>query len=95
MSKLQADLKQEYRILAFVRGLKQPSEENEEIKATMLKQIYLVQMTAIGASLIPTLICLVVKMTEEGYLKAHNFFMGLVVQVTIVMYAWLNITEKY
>lgn len=61
----------------------------------MLKKIYLVQMIALGASLVPSLVCFLVKAVYKGATLAENFLMALLLHVALVIFAWIELSEKY
>lgn len=94
-SKMQAEMKQEYKIMNFLRGLKDPELENQEIRTHMLDLVYRIQFGALVFSLIPTLICLFTKLADRGLDQSENLLMGLIFQMSIVVYATLELAERY
>lgn len=94
-SKMQAEMKQEYKIMNFLRGIKDPVLENQEIKTSMLDLVYRIQFGALVFSLIPTLICMFIKINSRGFDKSENLLMGLIFQMAIVVYATLELSERY
>jgi hypothetical protein len=92
---MQAEMKQEYKIMNFLRGLKDPVLENQEIKATMLDLVYRIQFGALVFSLVPSLICLFTKLADRGMDQSENLLMGLIFQMAIVVYATLELGERY
>lgn len=88
-------MKDEYKIMNFVRGLKDPQIENDEIKDSMLKQVYFVQFGGLLISLIPTAICFFVKLSKFGLEKSDNLLMAIIIQTAVVVYATQKLAERY